>query len=124
MPESDELSKDVREIKWHQEEIDSSLEMLLRANKENLLKDVLGMFGRSKRRARVYLAVDGSKNVGEIASDERIHDKNVYNELKKLKEWSLVVIKGEKNRQYVFRKSKLDRILGLSRILKKKFKLD
>jgi hypothetical protein len=124
MPESDELSKDIREIKWHQEEIDSSLEMLLRANKENLLREVLEMFGRSKRRARVYLAVDGIRNVGEIASDEGIHDKNVYNELKVLKRGSLIVIKGEKEKQLVFKKSKLDHILNLSKILRKKFSLD
>jgi len=124
LPESDELTKDVREIKWHQEEIDSSLEVLLRASKKELLRQVLEMFGRSERRAAVYMKVDGTRNVSEIAGELGIRDKNVYKELKQLQQWSLVAVKGEKNRQLVFRQTKLEHILGLSKILKKRFNLE
>ena len=44
-PESDELSQDIKEIKWHQEAIDASMEMLIRANKKQILIEILGFFG-------------------------------------------------------------------------------
>ena len=124
MPESDELTKDVREIKWHQEEIDSSLELLLRVNKPELLKQVLDMFGKAETRARIYLSVDGKKNISEIATDVRILYNNVYPILNTLRDWSLVTAIGEKDKQLVFKKTKLERILALSKELRKKFNVE
>src|SRR5438132_1151418 len=53
-PESDQLSQDIREIKWHQEAIDGSMELLIRANKKSILGEILSFFGDARRRADVY----------------------------------------------------------------------
>ncbi len=122
-PESDELSQDIKEIKWHQEAIDASMEMLIRANKKEILAEILGFFGNSKRRAQVYLAVDGERGVAAIATLLAMKGPNVSAELTLLKEFGLIEVKSASGSAVVYKKRKIDRILGLSRELQRIFKL-
>lgn len=122
-PESDQLSQDIKEIKWHQEAIDSSMELLIRANKEPILAEILSFFGDSKRRAEVYLAVDGTKSVAEIADLLRMKQPNVSRELSILKDLGLIEVGPSTETTIVYKKRRIDRILGLSKELQRVFDL-
>jgi len=123
--ESDEVARDIREIKWHQEAIDSSMELLIKANRESILSEIMKFFGRSKRRAEVYLLVDGKRTVEDITELLGMQKPNVSAEISKMKEEGLVEIKKVTEQGfYVYRKRRVDRILGISRRLRKKFKIE
>lgn len=122
---SDEIAKDIREIKWHQEAIDSSMELLLKANRDAILAEIMSFFGRSKRRAKVFLAVDGKKTVEDITKLLALQKPNVSAELTRLKNEGLIEIKRITSKgYYIYKKRRVDRILGISKKLKQKFELN
>lgn len=122
---SDEIAKDIREIKWHQEAIDSSMELLLKANRDAILAEIMGFFGRSKRRARVFLVVDGKRTVEDITKLLTLQKPNVSAELTRLKNEGLIEIKKITSEgYYIYKKRRVDRILGVSKKLRQKFELD
>ena len=123
--ESDEVAKDIREIKWHQEAIDSSMELLIKANRDAILSEIMKFFGRSKRRAEVFLAVDGKRTVEDIAELLSMKGPNVSRELTKLKEEGMIEIKRiTKEGYYVYKKRRVDKILGISQKLRRKFNIE
>jgi DNA-binding transcriptional ArsR family regulator len=122
---SDEIAKDIREIKWHQEAIDSSMELLIKANKVDILTEIMDFFGRSKRRAEIYLLVDGKRTVEDITEFLGLQKPNVSLELTKLKTEGLIEIKRiTKGGYYIYKKRRVDSILHISKKLKKKFELN
>ena len=122
---SDEIAKDIREIKWHQEAIDSSMELLLKANRDAILVEIMGFFGRSKRRAQVFLAVDGKRTVADLTKLLALQKPNVSADLTRLKNEGLIEIKKITSEgYYIYKKRRVDRILGVSKKLRQKFELD
>jgi len=125
MSEIDIIMNDVREIKWHQGSIDGSLKLLLRANKDKLLPEIMNIFGRSKRRAEVYLMVDGKTSVGEISNKLNMKIPNVSTHITKLKEEALIEIKRiSKDTEYIYKKTELEKIFKISKELKDKFRIE
>ncbi len=121
MVESNQIAQDVREIKWHQEAIDSSMELLIKANSKKILEEIFKFFGRSKRRAEVFLAVDGQRTVEDITELLGMQKPNVSRHLTSLKEEGLIEIKKiAKGGYYVYKRRRVDKILGLSRKLRVK----
>ncbi len=124
MVESDQIAQDVREIKWHQEAIDSSMELLIKANSEKILEEIFKFFGRSKRKAEVFLAVDGQRTVEDITDFLGMQKPNVSRHLTSLKEEGLVEIKKvTRGGYYVYKRRRVDKILGLSKKLKVKLRI-
>jgi DNA-binding transcriptional ArsR family regulator len=122
---SDEIAKDIREIKWHQEAIDSSMELLLKANRDAILAEIMSFFGRSKRRAQIFLAVDGKRTVEDITKLLDLQKPNVSAGLTKLKNEGLIEIKKITSEgYYIYKKRRVDRILGISKKLRQKFELN
>src|SRR5438309_11533565 len=122
-PESDQLSQDIREIKWHQEAIDGSMELLIRANKKSILGEILSFFGDARRRAEVYLAIDEQRTVSGIADLLHMKGSNVSRELSLLKDFGLIAIAKLTESSIVYTKRRIDRILSLSKELRQKFDL-
>lgn len=120
----EDVARDIREIKWHQEAIDSSMELLIKANKDAILAEIMNFFGRSERRAQVFLAVDGRRTVEGITQLLDMRGPNVSRELTKLKEEGLIEIKRITKEGFIYKKRRVDRILGISRMLKKKFGIE
>ena len=121
MSNIDVILKDVREIKWRQESIDRSLILLLKANKKEILDELLSIFGNSKRRAEVYLTIDGNLSVSEIAEKLEMKVPNVSRHITPLKDEALIEIKNIKDGEYIYKKTELEKIFKLSRILTNKF---
>ncbi|MBU7036697.1 MAG: MarR family transcriptional regulator [Theionarchaea archaeon] len=122
MVESDEATRDIREIKWHLEAIDCSMELLTKANKDNILAEIMSFFGKSKRKAEVFLAVNEKRTVDDITELLQMKESNVSRELTSLKNEGLIELwKLTSEGHRIYRKRKVDRILGISRILKQEF---
>jgi hypothetical protein len=81
------------------ESIDETNAFALRAEAEKHQKTVGKIFGRSKRRAQIYLAADGTRGVAEIAQHLGIKLPNVSPELRILKEEGLLEIVDASGRQ-------------------------
>lgn len=124
MVESEEVARDIREIKWHQEAIDSSMELLIKANRDSILAEIMSFFRTSKRRAQVFLAVDGKRTVEDITQLLEMKKPNVSRELTKMKNEGLIEIKRITKRGYIYKKRRVDRILGISRTLRDMFGID
>ena len=123
MIESEEVARDIREIKWHQEAIDSSMELLIKANRDAILSEIMAFFGKSRRRAQVILAVDGRRTVKDITQMLDMKKQNVSSQLVRLKDEGLVEIKRITRRGRVYKKRRVDRILGISRMVRRKFEI-
>lgn len=124
MVESEEVARDIREIRWHQEAIDSSMELLIKANRDSILSEIMAFFGESRRRAEVFLAVDGKRTVEDITQTLAMKKPNVSTQLTKLKEEGLIEIKRITSKGHVYKKRRVDKILGISKKLKNKFEIE
>ncbi len=60
------LEKDVKEIRWRVEGVEKSVDLLVRANRPEIIADLMEFFGRSRDRVKVFLEVDGEKTVDAI----------------------------------------------------------
>ena len=96
----------------------------LRADEKRHFEIVGRIFGKSKRRAQVYLAANAHRGVQEIADMFHIPRPNVSRELAALaEEGMLEVIEKEGGKTY-WGKTPLDRTLKVSRFLMTKYSLD
>lgn len=99
------------------ESIDETNAFALRADAGKHLGTIDRIFGRSKRRAQVYLAADGTRGVKEIAAHLRILRQAVGRELKSLGVEGVLEIKSEEGGMDVWGKKSIDRTLQITRLL-------
>ena len=118
---SDVTEKDDREIKWRVEGIEKSVDLLVRANRDEIIKDLMEFFGRSKNRVNVFLSIDGEKTVNQITKDLEMKKPNVSKRITELQDEGLVKIKKITKQGYIYEKTEKVRILNLEKILRKKF---
>jgi len=118
---SDVTGKDVREIKWKVEGIEKSIDLLVRANRSQIIKDMMEFFGRSRDRVNVFLNIDGEKTVDQITKDLGIKKPNVSKRITELQNEGLVNIKKITKKGHIYEKTEKVRILNLDKILRKKF---
>src|SRR5260370_34251996 len=72
--------------------IDQTNAFALRAESEKHFKEVKKIFGRSIRRAQVYLAANGQRSVEQIATFLKMKRQNVGPDLRVLREEGLLEI--------------------------------
>jgi predicted transcriptional regulator len=118
---SKNTEKDVREIKWRVEGIDKSIDLLVRANRKQIVKEIEEFFGKSKNRVKVFLAIDGEKTVEKIAIELGMKAPNVSRRITELRNEGLINIKKITKKGYIYEKTEKVRILGLEKKLSKKF---
>jgi len=130
MPETEDLFEEVKKIRWHQEAIDSNIELITRAHGKEILAEIMEFFGnipgkkKAINRARIYLAVDGKRTVGKIANDLQLPISYVSQEFSKLKDMSLIEVKEATKDGIVYRKRKVDSLLRISQKLVRDFELE
>jgi len=111
---SDVVEKDVREIKWRVDGIEKSVDLLVRANRKQIINDLLEFFGRSKDRVKVFLKIDGEKTVDQITNELEMKKPNVSKRITELQDEELVKIKRITRQGYVYEKTEKVRILCLN----------
>jgi len=114
--ESKELHGKVDEILSHVKSIDGQMSWLVKSQLQGMKKEIVEYLTTKRRRAaKVYLAVDGERNVKAIADYLGIDAQNVSKELKWLEGSGLVIVQA----WGIYKKEKIDSILGLSVELRK-----
>ena len=104
--------------------MEDSLAWLVRADAPKLKDELIAAFGRSERRAQVYLALDGKRNVNAIAAHLEMRAPNVSTELQWLKRKRLLDTVAADDAGTLYRKKSFDAVVGLSDSLAVKFHLD
>jgi Fic family protein len=95
----------------------------LRAEASKHFAEVKKIFGRSIRRAQIYLAADGSRTVQEIAKHLGVPRQNLSPMLKHLSEEGLLELVDSQSRGDIWAKKSVDRSLRISPFLCKEFLL-
>lgn len=120
---TDTLNRDVREIKHRVGDIDKSIDLLIRANRQEIISDLLEFFGYSKDRIKVFLAIDGERTVTNLVSYlSPMIQPNVSKRISELTDEGLIYAKKSTKKGKVYDKTPKVKILNLERVLKKKFK--
>lgn len=95
----------------------------LRAESEKHFQSVKEIFRRSLRKAQVYLAVDGTKSVQEIAAHLHMKRQNVGPELKALASEGLLEIVDSQGGKDIWAKKPVDKTLRITIFLQREFNL-
>jgi DNA-binding transcriptional ArsR family regulator len=103
--------------------IDETNAFALRAEAEKHQETVRKIFGKSKRRAQIYLAADGTRGVVEIAQHLGMKQPNVSPDLRVLKEEGLLEIVDASGRQDFWAKKTIDKTLRISKYLCEQYNL-
>jgi len=103
--------------------IDETNAFALRAEAEKHQETVRKIFGKSKRRAQIYLAADGTRGVVEIAQHLGMKTPNVSPDLRVLKEEGLLEIVDASGRQDFWAKKTIDKTLRISKYLCEQYNL-
>lgn len=97
--------------------IDETNAFALRAEAEKHQETVRKIFGKSKRRAQIYLATDGTRGVVEIAQHLGMKQPNVSPDLRILKEEGVLEIVDASGRQDFWARKTIDKTLRISKYL-------
>ncbi len=96
----------------------------LRAEKDKHAASVREIFKTGKRRAQIYLAVDGIRSVKEVAAHLSMKQPNVSRELKILAEEGLLKIVDTSGGRDTWAKNPVDRTLRITQFLRAEYALD
>ncbi|MGY5863284.1 MAG: hypothetical protein RTV41_01655 [Candidatus Thorarchaeota archaeon] len=122
MPESEKLAENIEKMKWRLESIDSSQILMIKADRKKYLEVVKGVFGKSKAKVKVYRNIDGKRSQKKLASDLGMDESNLSKEIRALREGGLIEVKQiTKDGSHIYKKTKWDRILSISKWLDKEF---
>jgi hypothetical protein len=91
---------------------------------DRLRASMRAKIGKSRRRAQVFMAVNGIRDTNGIAKLVRMQRQNVHIELLAIAKRRLIDIAEENGRGAIYRKRSIDRFTGLSDDLMEKFDLD
>jgi DNA-binding transcriptional ArsR family regulator len=103
--------------------IDETNAFALRADEKRHFEVVKTIFKNGKRRAQIYLAANGNRGVGEIATHLGMKGQNVSPELKNLKEEGLLQLTESSGRQDFWTKKPIDRTLRITQYLCREYNL-
>jgi DNA-binding MarR family transcriptional regulator len=118
MPETDELYNRILSLERQIENIDAKLFFSLAAEPK-ILDMALSLFKRRPKLIPVYIAVNGHKNVSQIANELSLDIGNTSKYLKELHERGYIDKVDEAKGGAVYRKNQIERILRLSEHLDK-----
>lgn len=111
MPESDETQQDIKKMKWHIENLDNKVDMLIRGNAE-ALEDIAKLFQGDSTMAQVYLAVNGERTQNEIVEEIDSSPATVSRRIKKLDRYGLIM-KKEYDDGVIYMKDEIHDVLRL-----------
>lgn len=104
--------------------IDQTNAFALRADAEKHFASIKQIFRRSKRRAQVYLAADGTRGVQDLAAHLNMKRQNVAKELKALAEEGLLEIVDTTGGKDIWGKKPIDRTLRVTQFLCTEYNLE
>ena len=118
-----QILRRITNIEYKLDSLGQTNAFTLRADADRHFETVKKIFGKSKRRAQVYLAADGEKSVQQIADHLSMKQANVSRELKNLKDEGLLGIQEKAGGETYWGKQPIDRTIRISQYLQKEFDL-
>jgi len=128
-PSADDLDRDqqilnrLARIEHKVDSLEQTTAFALRAESEKHFNSVKKIFGRSMRKAQVYLAVDGRKGVQELANYLHMKRQNVGPELRYLATEGLLEVIDTHAGKDIWGKKPVDRTLRITKFLEEEFNL-
>lgn len=128
-PSNESLDRDqqilnrLARIEHKVDSLEQTTAFALRADSDKHFNSVKEIFGTSKRKAQVYLAVNGQKGVQELAQHLKMQRQNVGPELKSLAEEGLLEIIDNQGGKDIWGKKPVDRTLRITKFLQQEFGL-
>ena len=119
----DHLLEKVAAVSRRMDSMEEIVGSLADAN-DGLKTKMLGKFGKSRRRAQVFLALDGIRDANAVAKLVRTQRQNVDVEIRTLWKSRLIDTAESNGRGVIYRKRSIDRFTGLSDDLMEIFNLD
>jgi len=129
-PSNENLDRDqqilsrLARIEHKVDSLEQTTAFALRADSDKHFSSVKEIFGKSERKAQVYLAVSGQKGVQEIAQHLRMKRQNVGPVLKSLADEGLLEIIDTQGGKDIWGKKPVDRTLRITKFLQKEFHLN
>jgi hypothetical protein len=121
MTESSELHEKVDKILQRVESMDSFMPWLIRPQAEQIRESLLAWFKKQSSAARVYLEIDGDRTVTAIGQKLGMKQPNVSREIAKLRDDVGLIEQKTVGNTTVYRKTKIDRVLGLTKELERQY---
>lgn len=118
-----EILRRLSNIEKKVESLDETSAFAMRSNRAEHRKTLNEVFGKSKRRAQVYLTSNGQRSVNDIADLLDMQAPNVSIELTKLEKGGLLAVTTDGSSSY-WNKKPIDSSLGISDFIMDKFKLN
>ncbi|RLF93524.1 hypothetical protein DRN52_06365 [Thermococci archaeon] len=118
MPESLELHKEIIMMKKDIEDIKITQELKIRQDRDKYIEYVDKVIGRSKERALVFLAVNGTRRLKEIAERTNLKPQNVSRSKKILEKSGLIYKLPDSG---IYAKPRWVQILHIDEYIRKKF---
>lgn len=125
MTDNLEVFSEIRQIRDRLESIEQTQELLVRADLHRILALIWQEMDNEPILAHVYLAVDGVRTQSVIADNLRAKgipgsEPTVSRRLDKLRELGLVELIDQTKAGKVYRRTRVDRILGVARRLERR----
>jgi hypothetical protein len=117
------LLDEVSAVKRRQDSLEEMVGCIADAN-DNLRARNMAKIGPRRRRAQVYLAINGVRHTNDIKKIVKTQRQNVDKEMRALRKDRLIDIADDSGRGTIYRKLVIDRMTGLSHDLIEKFGLD
>jgi hypothetical protein len=117
---TDELYNELRIIRSRIESIERGQEVLIRAERNAVLAEILPFFVKDATLGRIYLLIDGTRGQRQIGDDLSTSgfaasEATVSRKLDTLKDLELVVLDDRTAAGKIYRKTQFDRALRLTR---------
>ena len=128
-PSNESLDRDqqilsrLARIEHKVDSLEQTTAFALRAEADKHFNSVKEIFGKSTRKAQVYLAVDGQKGVQELAQHLKMKRQNVGPVLKSLAAEGLLEIIDNQGGRDIWGKKPVDRTLRITKFLQQEFSL-
>lgn len=121
MTESPKLHKEIVTIKSDIKDIKTTQELEILLNRERYIRYVEKVIGKSKERARIFLAVNGIRTLKEIAKITGIKPQNVSRSKKILEAYHLIYRLPDSG---IYAKPRWIRILNIDEYIRQKFNIE
>lgn len=120
MPESDELTAAIGQIKYKVDSMDRTLERLLRVNGKEMIAEYIEQFDADPSLAKIYLNIDGQSTQKDIADRTGISEATVTRRMHILvNELDLVELSRQTKDGKIYRYTKMEKIFNISKQIAK-----
>lgn len=115
MTESDEAQRDIKEMKWHIENLDNKMDLIVRGD-EDIIESISEVFKDDESMCKVFLKIDGEKTQNDISDETDVSTSTVSRKIDTLSDYGLIR-KKEYDNGIIYQKDDICSTLQLHRLV-------